>query len=512
MAVAISNIIVRTDHSVDCSSLKSIVRDVCRGCRGPRAKAVAIYDFLVRTVYMPNHSHWPVEPADPATRRKVGLDLWFVNDPIKYITVYGFLGCGPQAHLFAALLREAGLPCRLLNPGFGHVSTEVRWGGKWHWMDVWLPAYVTDGQGEIYSYDELMADRSLVARALEQGRASANFICNRSSHLPAVLNAKGHKPGGRAGYRQKSTENLSLRPGESCTWLWGNVGKWYCPAAYYPGHLPCGPAFKYTGDRHCTEAFEHWRAYRKTIRNGPHAPDDTYYRYYGNAIFTCEPPMTRRGLADVVARLTNVTAVRGGIQPARPGASLRTGTVGTIEMDFARPYVIADTQVEGEADIPCGAVSVLYSVDGGRTWRLGGEVKNSGTFGPISLGRPNTYEYPAGTTTGQYAYQLRVVLRGRQGKVATTLKGLRVVDTTMLNFYSRPWLEPGRNAVEVTWQGRQRRSAGRGLEVTWCWLEDGRREKRFTHWADRSHAKTVIEVGGRKRPKMKSVTIACPAT
>ncbi|KPK78944.1 MAG: hypothetical protein AMJ81_14195, partial [Phycisphaerae bacterium SM23_33] len=172
MATVLRGIAVRTDRSVDCSSLRSIVADVCRGRRSPRDKAVAIYNFLVRTVYMPEHSHRPVEPPDPATRRKVGLELWFVNDPIKYITVYGCCGCGPQAHLFGALLRAAGLECRLLNPGFGHVSNEVRWGGAWHWMDVWLPAYITDAKGDIYSYDELMADRSLVADAIADGRAS----------------------------------------------------------------------------------------------------------------------------------------------------------------------------------------------------------------------------------------------------------------------------------------------------------------------------------------------------
>jgi len=437
-------IVVRTDHSVDCSTLASIVRDVCRGRRGPQEKAVAIFNFLVRTVYMPNHSHWPVEPPDPATRRKVGLDLWFVNDPIKYISVYGFCGCGPQAHLFGSLLRAAGLPCRLLAPGFGHVSTEVKWGGKWHWMDMWLPAYITDAEGEIYSYDELMADRSRVSDALKEGRASANFICNRRSHLPAVINAGPHRPGGRAGYRQKSTEDLALRPGESCTWLWDNVGKWYCPSAYYPGNRPCGPAFKYTGDRYCTEAMEHWRPYRKIIRNGPHAPNNVYYRYYGNAVFTCEPPLTRRGLADVGAKVSNVSFTRGGLQPAREGKRLRAGVIGNIELEFALPYVIADTEIEGEAAVPCGAVSFSYSVDGGRTWTLGGEVKAGGRFGPISIGRPNTYEYPAGSTTGQYGFRLRVILRGRQGRAATTLRSLKVTNTTMLNFYSRPWLELGR--------------------------------------------------------------------
>ena len=511
MANELRRIVVATDRSVRCQTLRSIVADVTRGCRGPRQKAVAIFNFLVRTVFMPNHSHRPVEPPDAATRRKVGLDLWFVNDPIKYITVYGCCGCGPQAHLFGALLRQAGLGCRLLDPGFGHVSNEVEWGGKWHWMDVWLPAYVTDEKGEIRSYDELMADRSLVANALRDGRASANFICNRESHLPAVVNAKGHKAGGRCGYRQKTVEDLRLRPGESATWLWDNVGKWYWPAAYYPAQRPCGPAFKYRGDAHCAEAFEHWRPYRKVIGNGPHAPDNVYYRYYGNAVFLCAPPMTRKHLGGVGARLENVRFAGGGVQPGRPGKGLREAHLGAVEIDFHLPYVIADTQIEAAATVADGgAVSFLYSLDDGRSWLLGGEARRSGPCGPIGIGRPNTHEYPAGSTTGQYGFRLRVVLRGRDRRSATTLKALKVTNTTMLNFYSRPWLEVGRNEVTVTCGGAAA-LAKTPLEVTWRWLEDWTRQKTFTHRVRTSGAACTIHVRGTKRPKMKSVTIACPA-
>jgi len=510
MAIELKRIVVATDRSVRCGSVKSIVADVCRGCRTPQERAVAVFNFCVRTIYMPAHSHRPVEPPDPATRRKVGLDLWFVNDPVKYVTVYGACGCGPQAHLFGALLRAAGLGCRLLDPGFGHVSTEVRWGGRWHWMDVWLPAYVTDEEGAICSYDQLMADRSLFADAPAEGRASANFVANRAGHVPAVLNAGGHAPGGRAGYRQKTTEDLRLRPGESCTWLWGNVGKWYWPAAYYPNPCPSGPACKYTGDRHCAEAFEHWRPYRKVIRNGPHAPDDVYYRYYGNAVFACSPALTRRGLADVGARVSNVSFAGGGVQPARPGRGLREARIGTIEMDFRLPYVIADTEIAGDAAVgdTGGAVSFEYSLDEGASWLLGGEVGAGGRFGPVRIGRPNTYAYPAGSTTGRYGFRLRVVLRGRTPRSATTLKALTVTNTTMLNFYSRPWLEPGRNRVSVAC-ANPAALARAPLTVTWRW-RTGRTERTFTHAVRTSGAARIIRIPGRKRPRMTSVTIACP--
>jgi hypothetical protein len=49
------------------------------------------------------------------------------------------------------------------------------------------------------------------------------------------------------------------------------------------------------------------------------------------------------------------------------------------------------------------------------------------------------------------------------------------------------------------------------LEITWRWLEDWTDNKSFTHKVGKSGAQCIIHVGGKKRPKMESVTIACPA-
>jgi hypothetical protein len=216
-------------------------------------------------------------------------------------------------------------------------------------------------------------------------------------------------------------------------------------------------------------------------------------------------------LTELGAKLTNLTSVNEGIQPKAAGKDLRQGHLGSVEIDFRLPYVITDTRIEGTASfVTGGAVSFLYSLDAGRSWRLGGEVRQSGRFGPIGIGRPNSYEYPAGSTSGQYGFRLRIVLRGRQKRSATTLKALRVTNTTMLNFYSRPWLEVGPNKVSVTC-GNPSALTKAPLEVTWRWLEDWKLAKSYTQRAQDAGAATTIHVNGKKRPKMRSVTIACPA-
>jgi len=508
-------IVIDTDRSVNCTNLKSIVEDVCRGCKTQQEKAIALYNFMVRTVWMDWHSHRPLEMTNISYKGKRQDLLVFANDPVKYIVVYGNCGCGPQAGVYGALCEAAGLKFHHLNPGFGHVSGEVFCEGKWRWLDVWLPAYVTDAKGDIYSYDEIMADRTRFSKARDEGRCPENFMVNYSADLGAVVNAKGYKAGDAGGYAQKYVENLTLRPGESCTWLWGNVGKWYSPSGpYLDGYLdrqfPCGPACKFGNDQVLKKAFPYWQPYQKTIPDGPHSQwNKTYYRYYGNAVFVHEPALTARGLANFGAKLTNVKpAGQSGLVLAQPPA-------GHVEMSFALPYVIADTEIEGQAEMgPVGAaLSFCFSTDGGKSWLLGGEVKKAGQFGPISIGKPNTYEFPAGSTSGQYGFALKIVFRCDSQRHPPALKSLKITNTTMLNFYSRPWLELGKNNVTVTCKNEDA-LADTALEMTWKWLEDWHTqnpsEKSFHHKVAKSGAACAIEAGGSKLPKMKSITIACP--
>ena len=103
-----------------------------------------------------------------------------------------------------------------------------------------------------------------------------------------------------------------------------------------------------------------------------------------------------------------------------------------------------------------------------------------------------------------------MVFRSNYRRKATVLKHLKITDTTMLNFYSRPWLEVGRNLITVTAKDNGSLAKSQ-LEITWRWLEDWKTEKSFVHKVSKSGATAAIRVGGAKRPKMKSITIACRA-
>ncbi len=488
-AGAIERIVIDTDRSVNCATLATIVRDVTAGCKTDQAKAVALYDFVVRTVWMPYVYGQPKE--------MIGGRLASVRDPLKVLNVYGAAGCDIQADVFCTLADAAGLGARRLAPGFAHGSNEIKWGGKWHWMDVWLPCYLLNEKGEIYSYDELMADRSLVDKAVADGRISPNWMFNPGPDIRTVKKARKHRaaPPGSGVKKCKYVEDLALRPGESCTWLWDHVGKWY-----WPGEKYACPAFKFPADKNCKQAFPYWQPYVKKIRGGPHpGGPHVYYRYYGNAIFEHRVPLTKAGLAAWGAKLNNIIFTDAGPGPAG-------GKAGWITLAFRVPYVIADTEIAGEVELgKKEGVLFEYSLDAGKSWKGGRMIEQSAPFEKFSIGKPNSKQYPTGATSGQYGFLLRVGLSG-----GSTLKALKVTNTTMLNFYSRPQLEVGKNNVTVTAKDDKALKAT-PLEITWRWLEDWTKEKTFTHKVATSGAKAVIEVGGTKRPKMKSITIACPA-
>ncbi|MHC4179943.1 MAG: transglutaminase domain-containing protein, partial [Planctomycetota bacterium] len=79
----------------DCSSLKSIVETVTRGCKTDDQRAIAIYNFCRYDHY---HHAYPSEPGGIST--------------LKLVNVYGWGLCGGQHTVMAALWEAAGYKWR----------------------------------------------------------------------------------------------------------------------------------------------------------------------------------------------------------------------------------------------------------------------------------------------------------------------------------------------------------------------------------------------------------------
>ena len=60
-------IVIDTDRSVNCATLQTIVADATHGCKTDRERAVAIYNFVIRTVWMPYVFGHPKEKSAGAS-------------------------------------------------------------------------------------------------------------------------------------------------------------------------------------------------------------------------------------------------------------------------------------------------------------------------------------------------------------------------------------------------------------------------------------------------------------
>ena len=114
------------DKAPHCSSLKSIVESVTRGCKTNDERAIAIYNFVRMTHY---HRDYPREEGGIAA--------------LKLINSYGWSLCGGLHTVQAALWRELGWPWRYIGwTSPGHTTVEAQYDGRWHYLDVFLKFYV----------------------------------------------------------------------------------------------------------------------------------------------------------------------------------------------------------------------------------------------------------------------------------------------------------------------------------------------------------------------------------
>jgi Transglutaminase-like superfamily len=232
---AVTNFKVTTDHSVDASSLESVVRDVIArsGAKTNDAKAVAIYEWLHHAIF-----HWAY--ATEPEPQSVG--------PLKLLHVYGWGLCGGQHTVLKALFETAGWECRYVgwsNPG--HTTIEVKYDGRWHYFDVFLKCYFwSKDRSHIVSQEEIAADPSLVLDALKDGRAAREHLCCGDSAEGVISGVKSRKVAGDSKgwasvtWRDENwSPKLSVPCGASLRLEWKSADKGFAVSGRAPQHS-CG--------------------------------------------------------------------------------------------------------------------------------------------------------------------------------------------------------------------------------------------------------------------------------
>jgi len=415
----LGNVKIVNDRAPDCSSLKSIVERVTRGCKTDDEKVIAIYNFCRYDHY---HHAYPSEPG--------GISA------LKLINVYGWGLCGGQHTVMAALWDAAGYKWRYRGwRSPGHTTVEVFYGGRWHYLDtflkfyVWMPDPRSQGGRTIAGQEDIRADPSLVTEGFQMDRvrkvcyhrnnrfdyagekvnwtAPALMVCGDT--LPGVLSGvrssrNAGSPRGWGGIRfddPSYSTAVNLAAGYALTLDWNKIDD-----AYYFRGRKQGPRHT-CGDkdyRNCPAIGPILEPYNASGRA----------RSWSNGTLVFRPDFRSGAFLSSLKQVENV-AYRGGA--LHPNGAAQPGVV-VVEM--SSPYVLA---------------------------KASGKIVSEGVKAEVSKDLENWTPITSADLTeavaGAYRYWVRAVFR-------KPITAIELVSTLQHNQEALPYLAPGRNKITVT--------------------------------------------------------------
>lgn len=500
---------VLTDGYVDTSSRESIVAGVTKGAESDEQKVLALYHWYRRVIF--HH-------------RFMGGDR---RDVLKEINSYGCNLCGSQSAVFVILLQQAGFKTRVVagkaSGDFGtHTFVEVFYDGKWHCLDTMtsFAVYTRDEPPHVASLEEMKADPTLVAKAVEEKRGLPGFLyCMDHQEHAGADKAELAKTMGKAdltwstllftagslldfweqapaksrvldaggtygGRYTPGVTDFTLKANEELVRLWDNQGKWVKAASHpdFGPHHTCGYA-----DEHDPVNFKYYEPYLK--ENFGHTKK--CYRYFGNGWLEWKP----RAAAELLAagRAEGLTADAAGRLAAAPGAA------GSLTVPVKSPY--AGVEIELDLDLDqqgeASQTRVLLAEAGKprEVWKKSGEAR-----GIEKIVIPHD-------RAGLFEYELRIEARSAEGGAAA-FRPVRLRTVFQENIYALPGLLPGKNTVTVSAAEPAKLAACR-LVVQYDWEEgEGwKTPKSVSKELAELPASFEVEAAGPKLPRMKRLVL-----
>ena len=412
---------VIADKAPDCSSMKSIVDTVTRGCETNDEKAVAIYNAARLLWY---HHQYPGEAGGIAA--------------LKMINVYGWSLCGGQHTVLAAMWRAAGWDWRYIG-WRGHTTVECRYDGQWHYFDSFLKIYAwkpdpnAPGGRTVASQADLEANPDLIHErfVLDKPRAvwfqkdnrfelindEANwvapsfFVCGdqpggvvngvKTTQVGGTSNKFGHA--GLKFAEDGYNTHVNLAPGYSLELMWKHIdgAHWFRGRKYVPRHS-CGDK----DFRNCPAIGPVLEPYRYLDSRGARTFSNGYLRY--------SPDLGSDAFLSGLAAKQNVKWSQGQLEPADASKPA------SITVYVQSPYIMTRAKVE----VP-GAEKAEISLDSGKTYQEVGLDSLDDAVG------------------GKYACHLRI-------SFTKPVTSLNIEVTVQHNRCSRPYLSPGPNKVTVS--------------------------------------------------------------
>ncbi|PCJ56914.1 MAG: hypothetical protein COA79_17400 [Planctomycetota bacterium] len=384
---------ITTDRTVDCSSMKTIIKDVIKKEMTEEEKAIALYNFYRQRVY-----HF---------RNIAGSRL-----PLRTINVLGNTLCGSQGTCMKGILEAAGIKARVVSHP-GHTFYEAFYDGKWHGYDTFANFYVftKDANGKKYvaSFAELNKDPSIITEAEKKGLNAPGW--GPCGDKPIWFKAKTKVLNYKPLTSNWSVKDLKLRMGEEI------VRTWWPQGAIIPGsvskkfktpHHTCG-----SKDRKNPEAlFKFWEPYG--IKN--YEKVSISYRHYFNGFINYSPDLSSDAFKSQVAAKSIVIPV-------------------------ASPFQITAGRVYLNASCPTDADKISVSV----------AVKGDKWMPVFTSSKKGDHQFKADFANkiakggmGYNKYKLKIDIVGN-----ATLKNIYVRTVFVHNAMSAPHLMPGNNKITI---------------------------------------------------------------
>jgi hypothetical protein len=412
---------VLSDKAPDCSSMKSIVSSVTRGCKTNDEKGVAIYNAGRFLWY---HHQYPAEKGGVAS--------------LKLINVYGWSLCGGQHTVLASMWRAAGWDWRYVG-WRGHTTVECRYDDQWHYFDTFLKVYAwrndpnAPGGRTVASQADIKADPALIGEQFVLDKARKvwymkpnrfEIIGDRANWLAPAFFVCGDQPRGvtkgvqvtrpsgvssklgHAGIKFNEDgydTNVNLAPGCSLELMWRHIDKaqWFKGRKYSPRHS-CGDK-EY---RNCPAIGPLLEPYRYLDKRGA--------RTYSNGVLRFAPDFGDKACLSALADTQNIKWSKGQLAPADASKPA------WITVKLQSPYIM--TRAGGKA---AGIDKAEISLDAGKTYRQVDLAEFDEAIG------------------GKYACLLRLSL-------TKPLTSLDIKVIVQHNRCALPYLSPGANKVTVS--------------------------------------------------------------
>jgi hypothetical protein len=416
---ALDEVWVRTDRTVDNSSLETIIRDVIKPDMSNEAKAIAIFNYMRRNVF--HHKN----TADS-------------RDPVKLVNILGYTLCGSQGTVCKALCKAAGFEARVVCwPNGAHTFYEVKYDDQWHVFDTFTNFYVyTRGDKKhIASMEELKADPTLAIDAAKEGRACPGFLHCGDGAKPFTVGWKDLAY--NANKSDYSPKRLSLFKGMEF------IRGWNCDGKAGPGSWEAdGPGPKHTcggKDDKSAENFAYWEPY--LVKNMK--ATSRSYRHWGSGKALYSPDLRAGDWQDSALQADNLKSGAAGEPALHPAEA---GKDAAWVFDLQIPYYITEAKLDVFARKKNAedTLSVSVSADQGKTWvevwklDAAGEKKDS-----VSLDKALVV-FP-----GRMSYRVKVSMKASKDAADVGLEGLCLNTVFQHNMMSAPALAPGKNKVTV---------------------------------------------------------------